>query len=91
MAKTLSILIPVYNEKGTLLDLLARVETTPLSVAKQIIIVDDGSTDGTRELLKGLGNRATVVLHEVNRGKGAGTGVALDFDRFGCGLAALRP
>ncbi len=77
MAKTLSILIPVFNEKDTLLTLLARVEAVPLRVAKQIILVDDGSTDGTRELLKGLGNRATVVLHEVNRGKGAALRTAL--------------
>lgn len=78
MAKTLSILIPVFNEKDTFLELLARVEAAPLSVAKQIIIVDDGSTDGTRELLKGLGTRATIVLHERNRGKGAALRTALE-------------
>lgn len=78
MAKTLSVLIPVYNEKETVLELLRRVEAVPLTVAKEIVIVDDGSTDGTRELLAGLGARATVVLHERNRGKGAAlrTGLA---------------
>lgn len=77
MAKTLSILIPVYNEKNTVLELLRRVEAVPLPVAKEIVIVDDGSRDGTRELLAGLGSRAKVVLHEVNRGKGAAIRTAL--------------
>jgi glycosyltransferase involved in cell wall biosynthesis len=75
--KTLSILIPVYNEKATVLELLRRVEAVPLPVAKQIVIVDDGSTDGTREILQGLGGRAVVVLHERNRGKGAALRTAL--------------
>jgi glycosyltransferase involved in cell wall biosynthesis len=77
VTRTLSILIPVYNEKATVLELLRRVEEVPLSVAKQIVMVDDGSTDGTREILKGLGSRATVVLHEKNRGKGAALRTAL--------------
>ncbi len=75
--KTLSILIPVYNEKATVLELLRRVETVPLAVSKEIILVDDGSTDGTRELLSGLGSRAKVILHERNRGKGAALRTAL--------------
>lgn len=77
MPKTLSVLIPVFNEKATLLELLARVEAVELPVRKDIVIVDDGSTDGTRELLAGLGNRARVFLHERNRGKGAALRTAL--------------
>ncbi len=77
VAKTLSVLIPVYNEKDTVLELLRRVEAVKLTVGKQIVIVDDGSTDGTRELLQGLGERALVVLHERNRGKGAALRTAL--------------
>jgi glycosyltransferase involved in cell wall biosynthesis len=76
--KTLSVLIPVYNEKATVLELLRRVEAVALPVAKEIVIVDDGSTDGTRELLSGLGARAKVVLHERNRGKGAAVRTALE-------------
>ncbi|MDE2489568.1 MAG: glycosyltransferase family 2 protein [Elusimicrobia bacterium] len=76
--KTLSILIPVYNEKDTVLELLRRVEAVALPVDKQIVIVDDGSTDGTRALLSGLTpGRAIVVLHEANRGKGAALRTAL--------------
>ncbi len=77
MFRTLSVLIPVYNEKATVLELVRRVEAVPLTLAKQIIIVDDGSTDGTREILAGLGGRATVILHERNRGKGAALRTAL--------------
>lgn len=78
MARTLSVLIPVYNEKATVLELLRRVEAVVLPVQKEIVIVDDGSTDGTRELLKSLGSRAKVVLHEHNRGKGAAIRTALE-------------
>jgi glycosyltransferase involved in cell wall biosynthesis len=66
----LSIIIPVYNEKATVLEIIGRVES--LAVDKEIILVDDGSTDGTREVLAGLGpERATVILHAANQGKGA--------------------
>jgi glycosyltransferase involved in cell wall biosynthesis len=77
VAKTLSILIPVFNEKATILELVRRVEAVELPVNREIVIVDDGSTDGTRELLAGLGSRAKVVLHERNRGKGAALRTAL--------------
>jgi glycosyltransferase involved in cell wall biosynthesis len=76
--KTLSVLIPVYNEKATVLELLRRVEAVDLPVAKQIVLVDDGSTDGTREILAGLGARATVIEHAANRGKGAAVRTALE-------------
>ncbi|MFI5363269.1 MAG: glycosyltransferase family 2 protein [Elusimicrobiota bacterium] len=77
MTRTLSILIPVYNEKATVLELLRRVEAVALPVERQIIMVDDGSTDGTRDILKGLDGRVKVVLHEFNRGKGAALRTAL--------------
>lgn len=77
MLRTLSVLIPVYNEKATVLELLRRVEAVALPLARQIIIVDDGSTDGTCDILAGLGDRATVILHERNRGKGAALRTAL--------------
>jgi len=77
MPRTLSILIPVYNEKTTVLELIRRVEAAPITLAKQLIIVDDGSTDGTRDILAALGSRATVILHERNRGKGAALRTAL--------------
>ncbi len=70
-AQTLSIVIPCYNEVHTLMDVLARVEAAPIELTKDIVIVDDGSTDGTRALLETLRSRYTVIFQEKNRGKGA--------------------
>jgi glycosyltransferase involved in cell wall biosynthesis len=67
----LSVVIPCFNEAATILDLLSRVSAAPVA-SKQIIVVDDGSTDGTRELLAGLDSDClTILFHQRNRGKGA--------------------
>jgi len=68
-----SIVIPVYNEKKTITEILRRVQAVKLKPAREIIIVDDFSRDGTRELLKGLAKRPglKVIFHDKNRGKGA--------------------
>jgi glycosyltransferase involved in cell wall biosynthesis len=67
----LSVVIPVYNERDTIEELLKRVQA--VDVDKEIVVVDDGSTDGTRDLLQGLrGDGAVrVVLQPRNQGKGA--------------------
>ncbi len=66
----LSIVIPVYNEVGTISEVIKRVLATNFD--KEIIIVDDCSTDGTREILKGINdNNVKVFFHEKNYGKGA--------------------
>lgn len=66
----LSVVIPVYNEKQWLGELVRRVEATP--IPKEIILVDDCSTDGTRDLLKEMEARGhRVIYQEVNQGKGA--------------------
>lgn len=67
----LSVIIPVYNEKNTIHEILARVQKTGL--AWEIIVVDDGSTDGTRQLLADLDgkNGVRVILQQKNAGKGA--------------------
>ncbi|MAG93968.1 MAG: glycosyl transferase [Planctomycetaceae bacterium] len=73
----LSVVIPIYNEKETLRAIIGRVCAVP--IRKEIILIDDCSTDGTRELLKQLEtefeedsvNRVSAVYHEKNRGKGA--------------------
>ena len=79
----LSIVIPVYNEKETIREIHQRVLESPLpgGLRKEIVYVDDFSTDGTREILKELlnGNDGIRVLfHDRNRGKGAAlrTGIA---------------
>ncbi len=69
---TLSVVIPAYNEINTAETLLRRVRDVPLKL--EIIVVDDGSTDGTRDLLQKLEGEGLIdilVFHEVNRGKGA--------------------
>ena len=67
---TLSIVIPVYNERETISDIIAVVEATPFR--KEIIVVDDGSNDGTREVLAAMQYaNLKVFLHDRNRGKGA--------------------
>ncbi|MCJ7613134.1 MAG: glycosyltransferase family 2 protein, partial [Candidatus Aminicenantes bacterium] len=68
-----SIVIPVYNEKKTITEILRRVQAVKLKPAREIIIVDDFSRDGTRELLKRLAKRPglKVIFHDKNRGTGA--------------------
>ena len=71
---TLSIIILIFNEKKTILEILKKIETVNLSdlgFEKEIIIVDDGSTDGTREILDGLSNKYKIIYHSKNQGKGA--------------------
>jgi glycosyltransferase involved in cell wall biosynthesis len=69
---TLSVVIPAYNEKSTIEEILRRVRAVPIN--KQIIVVDDCSTDGTREILTELEKShpdLEVVYHVANQGKGA--------------------
>ena len=68
----LSIITPVYNERQTIGELVRRVEAVDFGQANvELIIVDDGSTDGTRDILKKMLRRHTILFHEENRGKGA--------------------
>lgn len=67
----LTVLIPIYNELHTIREILKRVQDTGL--ADEIILVDDGSVDGTREILKEYDGVEPfkVILHDKNQGKGA--------------------
>ena len=79
MPVTLSVVMPVYNEARTIAAVIERVLKAPVHVAKEIIVVDDASTDGTRKLLENMpSGEIRLVLHDVNRGKGAAirTGLA---------------
>jgi glycosyltransferase involved in cell wall biosynthesis len=68
----LSVVIPVFNEKDTILELVRRVRAVALPVEREIVIVDDFSTDGTRDLVRGLeGPDIRALLQPRNMGKGA--------------------
>ena len=71
----LTVIIPVFNEAGTILKVLERVKQVPIE--KEVIVVDDASTDGTRSLLEKGGEGVNVLLHETNQGKGAAIRTAL--------------
>ncbi|MFN0111592.1 MAG: glycosyltransferase family 2 protein [Blastocatellia bacterium] len=78
----LSILMPVYNEAATLHEIIAKVEAVNLGdVSKELIIVDDGSKDGTREVLKQMAetSKHKIYFHGQNMGKGAALRTALHY------------
>lgn len=80
--QTLSIIIPAYNEKATIENVIRSVSAVPLGLKREIVVVDDFSTDGTRELLSRLSAPAAtslrVLLHDRNRGKGAAIRTGLE-------------
>lgn len=68
----LSIVIPIYNEKNTILELISRVERADIGdIEKEIILVDDFSADGSRDILEKLENKYKVIYQDKNMGKGA--------------------
>jgi dolichol-phosphate hexosyltransferase len=84
----LSIMMPVYNERERVEQAIAEVLATELPTDFELIVVDDGSTDGTREILRGgdWGDRVRLLEHEHNQGKGAAIQTALKQARgeFAC-------
>jgi len=80
--RKLSVIVPVFNERNTVVEVVRRMRAVELpdGIEREIIVVDDGSTDGTRDVLRQLGDSTVrIVVHEGNRGKGAAvrTGLAL--------------
>jgi len=80
----LSIIMPVYNEMTTIAEIIHRVGEALVGLSKELVIVDDGSTDGTREYLQSLAEGETrdgltvkVIIHETNQGKGAAIRTAI--------------
>jgi glycosyltransferase involved in cell wall biosynthesis len=79
-ARLLSVLMPVYNERRTLRTIVGRVLASPTPIPLELIAVDDGSTDGSAEILRALASldpRVKPVFHERNQGKGAAIQTAI--------------
>jgi glycosyltransferase involved in cell wall biosynthesis len=75
----ISVIIPIYNEVHTLREIVKRVQAQ--NMASEILLVDDGSMDGTREILSELDNQESIriILHEKNQGKGAAVRTGLEY------------
>lgn len=79
----ISIIIPVFNEKNTIKEIIRKVEVVSLPIEKEIIVIDDGSFDGTEEILDGLKKKFkfTLLKHRKNLGKGAAIKTGLSYAR----------
>jgi glycosyltransferase involved in cell wall biosynthesis len=70
--RKLSVIVPVFDERNTVVEIVRRMRAVELPVDLEIVIVDDGSTDGTRDVLRQLADSTVrVINHDVNRGKGS--------------------
>ena len=77
--RKLSVIVPVYDERNTVVEIVRRMRAVDLPVDLEIVIVDDGSTDGTGDVLRQLADSTVrVVLHEHNKGKGAAIRTGLE-------------
>lgn len=79
MLRKLSILVPVYNEVATVEQVLWRVAAVSFPIEREIVVVDDGSSDGSRQVLERLASTGLIQLikHDTNKGKGAAVRTAL--------------
>ena len=82
MADLLSVIVPVYNEAGTVAAVIDRLLTIDLPVPREIVVVNDGSTDGTREVLDGIAKRPGLleIVHATRNG-GKGSAIRTGFAR----------
>jgi glycosyltransferase involved in cell wall biosynthesis len=80
MSVELTVVMPVFNERATIERAIAGVLETEIADSLELVIVDDGSTDGTRELLRGREwpEHVRILYHDRNRGKGAAVRTALE-------------
>jgi len=80
--RTLSVIVPVFNERNTVAEILRRMRRVELPVDLEIVVVDDASSDGTEKIVDTLEDSTVrVVRHPVNRGKGAAVRTGLGYAR----------
>ena len=80
--RSLSVVVPVYNERNTVVEILRRMRQVDLPVDLEIVVVDDGSDDGTEKVLGALEDSTLrVIHHQRNRGKGAAIRTGLEHAR----------
>jgi glycosyltransferase involved in cell wall biosynthesis len=85
----LSIVIPVFNEEKTVEEIIRRAQEVDVGLEKEIIIVDDGSTDSTQQILKGLNHpQIKIFYHDKNQGKGAA--LQTGFSKAGGGIVLVQ-
>jgi glycosyltransferase involved in cell wall biosynthesis len=92
-AELLSIVVPVYNEVRTVRSVIERLIAIDLPVAREIIVVNDGSTDGTREVLDGVGSRepgAAIRIIHVEQNAGKGAAIRRGFNEAGGTIVAIQ-
>jgi len=77
--RTLSVVVPVYNERSTVAEIIRRVRAADVPLLLDVVVVDDGSTDGTDQVLNAITDSTVrVVRHDHNRGKGAAVRTGLE-------------
>jgi glycosyltransferase involved in cell wall biosynthesis len=86
----LSIIVPVFNEAGTIAAVLERLRSIALPIAREVIVVNDGSTDGTRELLESLGPQPDVTVLHADRNRGKGSAIRLGLARAAGSIVAIQ-
>jgi glycosyltransferase involved in cell wall biosynthesis len=80
--RTLSVIVPVFNERNTIAEILRRIRAVELPMHLEVVVVDDGSTDGTGKVLSALQDSTVrVVTHHANRGKGAAVRTGIETAR----------
>ncbi|MFN8062339.1 MAG: glycosyltransferase family 2 protein [Vicinamibacterales bacterium] len=89
-APLLSIIVPVFNEAATVTQVIARLQAIDLPLAREIVVVNDGSSDGTREALERLGSQPAVSMLHLERNAGKGSAIRLGLSRSNGSIVAIQ-